>query len=107
MHYQRRSDTERTRLIVAFHQSGQSRRVFAEEQNINPSTLALWLRNHEGKSEGEKSLSVVARPKFVRVESQRHSDASVTLYLGPAVRMQMMDLPPPQYLAAVVRELSC
>lgn len=88
--------------VAQYRASGLSRRAFAQQHDIKPSTLSRWVRTLEGEN-----LSM--QPQLIEVVAASIEPAptpnTARLLIGDAI-VEFAHLPAPTYLAQLLREVS-
>jgi hypothetical protein len=77
--------------------------AYAKRQGLSVAALYYWqrkLKSNVGAGNVEKN------GKFVALRLAAHNPCLCTLVLSPGVRLEMSELPAPEWLAAVGRTLS-
>jgi transposase-like protein len=95
-----RTAAERARLIAHFDASGLSASAFAEREGVASSTFYQWLA-HRSKTPFKKPP-----PRFIEVEPVKTDATGARVQLGEAI-LTFERTPAPEYLAALVRALTC
>lgn len=104
-----RSASEGAALVAAFKKSGQTRRQFAEENNVTMCSLQYWLSKTKRPAVKKRAV------RFVEVVSKKSNNQSsnggVVVELVSGIRIRFDRLPSPSYLssvaAAFVRTSGC
>ena len=95
--------------IASLRSSGQTSAAYAREHDVSLYALGWWRRKlNRSSPAGAAATEVVKAPKFVALKvtepmGMRH--AGVTISIAGEVRLQMSELPPPAWLAAVSEAL--
>lgn len=95
-----RTAAERARLIAQFEASGLSGSAFAEREGVASSTFYQWLARRS-KAPLKKSP-----PRFIEIEPAKIDASGARLLLGE-IALTFERTPTAEYLAALVRALTC
>ena len=88
---------QRKIIVDEFAASGLSQKDFAEQRGLGLSTIHRWVRKHRRKP-GSAGTTV----RFIELNSPAPMPtSSIRLYIGPSVRLELGELPPVDYLAAL------
>ena len=95
----RRSAAERQAILAAWQDSELTQQAFADLHNLNVGTFRNWLYQRR-QPEPVRFLEVVPT-------STSTTSLSVVLWLNETVRLELAEVPDPDWLARVVAALSC
>jgi len=93
---------DKSEWLELFRKSGQGVRQFCSENDLSPSTLALWLRPPpalQASDDGE----LVEVPRQVVAELASANASAVTMQLPGGVRLEIAPGTDPAWLAQLVR----
>lgn len=94
----RRSATERQAILDAWKDSDLTQQAFADQHNLNVGTFRNWIYKRRDPAP-VRFLEVVPMPTTTA--------SSVTLWLNDTVRLELVDVPDPNWLAQLMTALKC
>ena len=94
---------ERTAILDKFAQSGMTQQAFASSEGLNLGTFRGWLyrSRNQDKVEHAEDLRFVE----LKLPLPLSSPGRVTLLIGDALRLELNELPPVDYLFSLVEAL--
>ena len=94
----RRTAAERQTILEAWKDSGLTQQAFADQHNLNVGTLRNWIYKRRDP-EPVRFLEVVPTPTT--------TPTAATLWINDTLRLELPDLPDPDWLARLVAVLKC
>lgn len=106
--YRKRREWER--LVAQYRSSGLSQREFAVRRGLSISSLGRWSRQllvDEGREVAPPApvglTEIVAKRAVSRMDVHQERGGLLRLRVGPAVCLELPELPSPEYVALVAR----
>jgi len=101
---QRRSVTERRRLLARYERSGLSQKAFCLRHGVALSTLQYWRRRARDTNQ-EPTASFVEIPQVTGIAGVRSVEAAVFIELPGGVRLEVPARTDAQWLSGLVRSM--
>jgi len=97
----RRTAEERRAIVTEFRGSGLTQETFARRRRISVGTLRSWIyRDDEVEERREERFVEISGAAVV-------AGPEVVLRIGDQVVVELGELPAPEYLAELSRQLTC
>ena len=91
---------DRERILAAYRESGLTQSEFAKTHKLNVGTLRGWIYRPPKRSLEEAEGNSA---RFIEVKAERNVGRPLILRVGPGIELELEELPPPEYLAALAR----
>ena len=96
----RRTPEERRTIVAEFRKSGLTQEAFARRRRIPVGTLRSWIYRDEDAQEARQD-------RFIEISGPVAAGPEIVLRVGEQVVLELVELPSPEYVAELVRALSC
>ena len=95
----RRTPEERRAIVAEYRKSGLTQEAFARRRRIPVGTLRSWIYRHDAQG--------ARQDRFIEISGPVTAGPEIVLRVGEQVALELTELPSPEYVAELLRALSC